>query len=185
MLVEYPSSPDGYSFYLCFIFAYFFEFIVLEFYLILLWSVHKDAEKVHDAQLDEEYSYTQPPLYSTLPESDDIIGNRTVLGRGRPKCGRIKQVSSNNKNYIMKKGSLADNNPDIGQEWHPFKNGSLKPSQVTIIAKMINEEAFPECERNSLDDMYASDIEYIKADRSRVVGTVFCAAAVPEPRSAK
>ncbi len=22
---------------------------------------------------------------------------------------------------------------------------------------MINEEAFPECERNSLDDMYASD----------------------------
>jgi len=50
---------------------------------------------------------------------------------------------------------------------------------------MINEEAFPECERNSLDDMYASDIESIKADRSRVVGTVFCAAAAPEPRSAK
>lgn len=30
-------------------------------------------------------------------------------------------------------------------------------SEDKLIADTINEEAFPECERNSLDDMYASD----------------------------
>jgi GNAT superfamily N-acetyltransferase len=30
-------------------------------------------------------------------------------------------------------------------------------SEDKLIADAINEEAFPECERNSLDDMYASD----------------------------
>ena len=34
------------------------------------------------------------------------------------------------------------------------------------IADTINEEAFPECERNSLNDMYASD----EADRIEILG---------------
>ena len=53
----------------------------------------KDAEKVHDAQLDEEYSYTQPPLYSTLPESDDI---KEIEG-----CKNIRIASRTNQRIIM------------------------------------------------------------------------------------
>ena len=39
-------------------------------------------------------------------------------------------------------------------------------SEDKLIADTINEEAFPECERNSLDDMYASDT----AERIEILG---------------
>ena len=39
-------------------------------------------------------------------------------------------------------------------------------SEDKLIADAINEEAFPECERNSLDDMYASDT----AERIEILG---------------
>lgn len=59
------------------------------------------------------------------------IGNRTVLGRGCPICGRKKQVVSNNINQIKKKGSLAESYPEIAKEWHPTKNNLLNSSDVT------------------------------------------------------
>ena len=64
-------------------------------------------------------------------EYQAVIGNRTVLGRGCPKCGREKQVSSQIRNLIAKNGSLEENFPTIAIEWHPTKNGSLKPADVT------------------------------------------------------
>ncbi|WP_155250412.1 hypothetical protein [Ruminococcus flavefaciens] len=39
-------------------------------------------------------------------------------------------------------------------------------SEDKLTADAINEEAFPECERNSLDDMYASDT----ADKIEILG---------------
>ena len=59
------------------------------------------------------------------------IGNRTVLGRGCPECGKIKQINSQNKNYLSQRGSLAEKYPYIAQEWHPTKNGTLKPTDVS------------------------------------------------------
>ena len=53
----------------------------------------KNAEKIHDAQLDEEYSYTQPPLYSTLPDSDDI--------KEIPGYKNIRIASRTNQRIIM------------------------------------------------------------------------------------
>lgn len=53
----------------------------------------KDAEKIHDAQLDEEYSSTMPPLYSTLPDSDDI---KAIVG-----CKNIRMASRTNQRIIM------------------------------------------------------------------------------------
>jgi hypothetical protein len=35
-----------------------------------------------------------------------------------------------NKNYIKKKGSLADTHPQIASEWHPTKNTELTPYDV-------------------------------------------------------
>ena len=64
-------------------------------------------------------------------EYQAVIGNRTVLGRGCPECGRKKQVYSQNANYLSQSGSLAENNPEVAQEWHPTKNGELKPTNVT------------------------------------------------------
>ena len=33
----------------------------------------KNADSIEAIQLDEQYSYTQPPLYSTLPDHDDVV----------------------------------------------------------------------------------------------------------------
>lgn len=53
----------------------------------------KNGEKIHDAQLDEEYSFTQPPLYSTLPDSDDI---KEIKG-----CKNVRIASRTNQRIIM------------------------------------------------------------------------------------
>ena len=36
------------------------------------------------------------------------------------------------KNIIARRGSLADNNPELAAQWHPTKNGNLKPTDVTV-----------------------------------------------------
>lgn len=53
----------------------------------------KNGEKIHNAQLDEEYSFTQPPLYSTLPDSDDIKEIKS--------CKNTRIASRTNQRIIM------------------------------------------------------------------------------------
>ena len=53
----------------------------------------KNAEAVPDAQLDEEYSSVQPPLYSTLPDAEDI--------QAIPGCQNIRMASRTNQRIIM------------------------------------------------------------------------------------
>lgn len=35
-------------------------------------------------------------------------------------------------NIVARRGSLADNNPTLAEEWHPTKNGVLTPNDVTV-----------------------------------------------------
>ena len=49
------------------------------------------------------------------------ISNRTALGRGCPYCSGLKLVPEN---------SLAQKDPALAAEWHPTKNGELKPQDV-------------------------------------------------------
>ena len=46
------------------------------------------------------------------------IGNRTGLGRGCPICAGQK---------VSKKNNLLARNPKVASEWHPTKNGDLRP----------------------------------------------------------
>ena len=58
----------------------------------------KDAEAIPDAQLSEEYSAVQQPLYSTLPEADEMVAI--------PNCQHIRIASRTNQRIIMlNKGS--------------------------------------------------------------------------------
>lgn len=57
------------------------------------------------------------------------IGNR-ARGRGCPRCGLIKQGISLSK-PIEGVNDLLSQAPELAEEWHPYKNGSLKPSDVT------------------------------------------------------
>lgn len=54
--------------------------------------------------------------------------NRRVGGSGCPCCAREQRQRTLKLNLIKKKGSLQDNRPDIAIDWHPTKNGDLKPT---------------------------------------------------------
>ena len=56
-------------------------------------------------------------------EWDSQIIKRTALGRGCPICAGKKVLEGFN--------DLKSTNPEIAKEWHPTKNGDLKPTQVT------------------------------------------------------
>lgn len=53
----------------------------------------KDAVSIPEAQLTEEYSSVQAPLYSTLPDSDDIVPI--------PNCKHLRIASRTNQRIIM------------------------------------------------------------------------------------
>jgi hypothetical protein len=63
-------------------------------------------------------------------EWEQTIHNRTS-GSGCPGCYKENRTENFMKSILKKRGSLADNYPELIKEWHPSKNGSLKPSQVT------------------------------------------------------
>ena len=53
----------------------------------------KNARAIQNAQLTEEYSYAQPPFYSTLPDADEM---RTIKN-----CRNIRMASRANQRIIM------------------------------------------------------------------------------------
>lgn len=57
------------------------------------------------------------------------IGSRTS-GRGCPACGIDKMIAVRSKNILMRRGSFADNCPELLKEWHPAKNVVL-PTEIT------------------------------------------------------
>lgn len=60
----------------------------------------KNAEAIPDAQLSEEYSSVQQPLYSTLPDSDEM---HSIHG-----CKNIRIASRTNQRIIMINKGIAD-----------------------------------------------------------------------------
>lgn len=70
----------------------------------------KNAASIPEAQLTEEYSSVQTPLYSTLPDSDDIVPI--------PNCKHMRIASRTNQRIIMVNQGTADNGfmvcPDCG-----------------------------------------------------------------------
>lgn len=59
------------------------------------------------------------------------ISNRTK-GAGCAVCGRKRGKETLLNNLIAKKGSLADLNPELANEWDNIKNGELTPAKVML-----------------------------------------------------
>lgn len=59
----------------------------------------------------------------------DVVSRTS--GRGCPVCAQDKRPINRQKTYLRTRGSLADNHPTIAKQWHPTRNGTLTPSQVT------------------------------------------------------
>ena len=56
--------------------------------------------------------------------------NDRTRGRGCPECAEAKRKITLRKNIVEKRGSLADRNPDLAQEWHPTKNFPLTAKDI-------------------------------------------------------
>jgi hypothetical protein len=59
------------------------------------------------------------------------INSRNCLGVGCACVAYQKQLKTKRRNKVKNVGSLATNNPKLAREWHPTKNSSLKPTEVT------------------------------------------------------
>lgn len=62
-------------------------------------------------------------------EWESSINHRT-RGRGCPICAKETRGKKRTENWIASNGSLADHSPDLSNEWHPTKNGTLLPTDV-------------------------------------------------------
>ena len=54
--------------------------------------------------------------------------------RSRKNAKECKKCSlvSRSKIWLKKRGSFADKHPELVKEWHPLKNGDLKPNQILV-----------------------------------------------------
>ena len=62
----------------------------------------------------------------------DASPNHRSRGRGCPECAKVQSAITKRKNIVAKRGSLADKNPELAREWHPTKNGSLTPYDISV-----------------------------------------------------
>ncbi|MBQ3015691.1 MAG: hypothetical protein IJD79_02815 [Clostridia bacterium] len=58
--------------------------------------------------------------------------NHRSRGRGCPECAKNQRAITKRKNIVATRGSLADKNPDLAREWHPTKNGTLTPYDISV-----------------------------------------------------
>lgn len=59
------------------------------------------------------------------------------IGRGCPKCGNVKKGESFSQTMTAENGSLAERYPNIAAQWHPTKNGSVMPTEVTCTTRKV------------------------------------------------
>ena len=69
-------------------------------------------------------------------EWEQRIRSRTVEGYGCPYCSKLKTATED---------SLAVLRPEVAKEWHPTKNGKLKPDAV---APGSNKKVWWQCSKN-------------------------------------
>ena len=50
---------------------------------------------------------------------------------GCPECSKMKRGKSFTRSKVRERGSLAEVNPELAKEWHPTKNGDLRPEDIT------------------------------------------------------
>lgn len=98
----------------------------------LLVSDPKIAKEWHPTKNGDFYptnftSFSGKKMWWKCPHGDDhewktAINNRTVNKRKCPFCANQK---------ISKTNNLLINHPEIAKDWHPTKNGDLRPEQFT------------------------------------------------------
>jgi hypothetical protein len=90
-------------------------------------------------------------------EWDAIIGSRANRARGCPYCSGNRLGKDNNLEYVF---------PELAMEWHPSKNKTLKPNQIS---SRNNRKVWWSCKKNK-DHVWEATI----SSRANGVGCPFC-----------
>jgi hypothetical protein len=94
-------------------------------------------------------------------EWESIINSRTS-GNGCPFCYGLKVCPCN---------SLQTLNPDIAAQWHPKKNNSLKPSEVSVSS---NKKVWWKCPKSECDHPHEWETTINDRTRDNGTGCPFC-----------
>ena len=57
--------------------------------------------------------------------------NHRSRGKGCPECANIQRFITKRRNIVARRGSLANDNPELARQWHPTKNGTLTPYDIS------------------------------------------------------
>lgn len=93
-------------------------------------------------------------------EWEACVNSRTYGGNGCPCCRRRLAVGSNN---------LESTHPDLANQWHPEKNGDLRPSDIT---SGYNGKVWWKCNKGTWPDgSFANDHEWQSPPNQRSSGS--------------
>ena len=100
-----------------------------------------------------------------------IIHRGGKRNSGCPECSKKLRGKTFTQGKVAERGSLADNNPVLAEQWHPTKNGELTPNDVT--EKRFKEVWWlcPVCNH---------EWEASPNNRSKGVGCPCCSGRVPK-----
>jgi very-short-patch-repair endonuclease len=86
------------------------------------WHPTKNAKKPTDYTLSSGKKVWWQCSKNTIHEWESTIVNRTDKGHGCPVCSGRKADSTSNFELFY---------PEMAKEWHPTKNGDLKPNKIS------------------------------------------------------
>ncbi len=90
---------------------------------------------------------------------------------GCPECAKELKGKSFTKGKVRERGSLAENNPELAKQWHPTKNGVLKPTDITV---QYNKKVWWLCSKCDYEWQASPN------NRSKGVGCPCCSGRVPK-----
>ncbi len=97
----------------------------------------KNATSIPDAQLTEEYSAVQQPLYSTLPDSDEM--------HDIPGCSYIRIASRTNQRIIMMNKGLSDKGFMVCKDCGAAMPGDDENALKNIMRPYVSKFARSKC----------------------------------------
>ncbi len=120
------------------------KFVISNKKLMKEWNFEKNKEiGIDPEKLTEGSGKKVWWICSEGHEWKDTINHRTT-GRNCPVCAEKNRIITRQKNIIEKRGSLLEKNPKLAKEWHPTRNGELKPTDVSYGS---NKKVWWQCEK--------------------------------------
>jgi hypothetical protein len=101
---------------------------------LIEWDQQKNGdEKPSDVLLNNKQKYWWQCLHGHTYQQTVVT---KVRGYNCPECAKVTRAEAVRRAKLLKSGSLADKFAALAAEWHPSRNGTLQPSDVSCNSHM-------------------------------------------------